>query len=154
MRALIQRVAKASISNVGSSKDILASIDKGMVILVGFEESDSLVCIEQMVQKIKSLRIFSDAAGKMNVAGPDAGASYLLVSQFTLFAEVKYGNRPSFDRAAPKQKAIERYDLFVKTFERMLGADKVKHGIFGSDLYVDLINDGPVTIWMNSKEIL
>jgi D-tyrosyl-tRNA(Tyr) deacylase len=154
MRALIQRVAKAAISNAGSSKDILASIDRGMLILVGFEESDSVVSIEQMVQKIKSLRIFSDAQGKMNLAGSDAEASYLLVSQFTLFAEVKYGNRPSFDKAAPKQKAKESYDHFVKTFERLLGQDKVKHGEFGSDLHVNLVNDGPVTIWMDSKEVL
>ncbi len=108
MRALIQRVAKASIRTAGSSKDI-ASIDKGMLILAGFEETDTVVSIEQMAQKIKSLRIFSDAQGKMNLAGSDTDASYLLVSQFTLFAEVKYGNRPSFDKAAPKQKAKEYY---------------------------------------------
>lgn len=154
MRVLIQRVAKAEIREAQASTKVIASIGKGMLILAGFEEGDSPLSIEQMVQKIKSLRIFSDPAGKMNLAGSDVDAHYLLVSQFTLYADVRYGNRPSFDKAAPKQKAKEYYEHYVKTFERLAGADKVKHGEFGSDLHVDLINDGPVTLFLDSKEVL
>ncbi len=154
MRVLIQRVASAQIrENVPSNKKI-AGIEKGMLILLGFEETDTVVGIEQMVQKIKSLRIFSDAAGKMNLSGPEVHGQYLLVSQFTLYADCKYGNRPSFDSAAPKSKAKEYYQHCVQTFERLLGSDNVKHGEFGSDLAVELINDGPVTIWIDSKDIL
>jgi len=125
-----------------------------MVLLCGFEESDSVVSIEQMAQKIKSLRIFSDEAGKMNISGPEVGAQYLLVSQFTLYAECKYGNRPSFDGAAKKPKAKEYFEHFVKTFERLLGMENVRSTPFGSDLLVDLVNDGPVTIWLDSKQVL
>lgn len=154
MRVLIQRVARAQLTENGPSKKKIAAIDKGLLLLLGFEEGDSVVNIEQMVQKIKSLRIFSDAEGKMNVAGPEAHAQYLLVSQFTLYADCKYGNRPSFDKAAPKAKAKEYYQHCVQTFERLLGNDQVKHGPFGSDLAVELVNDGPVSIWMDSKEVL
>lgn len=153
MRALIQRVTRAQISETGMSNKKIASIEKGLLILLGFEENDSIVGIEQMVQKIKSLRIFSDASGKMNIAGPEAHAQYLLVSQFTLYAECKYGNRPSFDHASPKAKAKEFYQHCIQTFERLLGEENVKHGVFGSDLAVELVNDGPVTIWLDSKEV-
>jgi len=125
-----------------------------MVLLCGFEEGDSPVSIEQMAQKIKSLRIFADEKGKMNLSGSDVGAQFLLISQFTLYAECKYGNRPSFDGAAPKLKAKEHFDHFVKTFTRLLGPDNVQSTPFGSDLLVELINDGPVTIWLDSKEVL
>lgn len=154
MRVLIQRVTRARVAEAQASSSSIANIQKGMVLLCGFEASDSPVSIEQMAQKIKSLRIFSDASGKMNVAGPEVGAQYLLVSQFTLFAECKYGNRPSFDKAAPKTKAKEYYEHFVSTFTRLLGAENVKHSAFGLDLHVELVNDGPVTIWLDSKEVL
>lgn len=154
MRALIQRVSKSSITDSGKSPKPLASIGKGMVVLLGFEESDTPVSIEQMVMKIKNLRIFSDASGKMNVSGPDAGSEYLLVSQFTLFADCKYGNRPSFDKAAPKARAKEYYEHFVANAERIMGKDHVKHGEFGSDLLVEIHNDGPVTLWLDSHEVL
>lgn len=154
MRALIQRVSRAQISEIGLSNKKLDSIERGLVILVGFDESDSIVSIEQMVQKIKSLRIFADSSGKMNLSGPEVSAEYLLVSQFTLYAECKYGNRPSFDKAAPKARAKESYQHFVSSFERILGGNLVKHGSFGSDLAVELVNDGPVTIWLDSREVL
>src|SRR5438132_464914 len=105
MRALIQRVARAQAKALPSGAAPIASIGKGLLILVGFEESDTPVSIEQMAQKIKSLRVFSDAHGKMNFGGNEVGAQYLVVSQFTLYAECKYGNRPSFDKAAPKARA-------------------------------------------------
>jgi D-aminoacyl-tRNA deacylase len=154
MRVLIQRVSSAQASEAGASEKCIASIKKGMLILVGFEEKDSPLSIEQMVQKIRNLRIFSDNAGKMNIAGPDVAAEYLLVSQFTLYAECKYGSRPSFDKAAPKARAKEYFDHFVSTAVRIMGADSVKNTPFGSDLHIELVNDGPVTIWLDSKEVL
>lgn len=154
MRALIQRVSRAQASEGKAYNKSIASIGKGLLILAGFEESDSPVCIEQLAQKIKSLRIFSDEAGKLNISGPEVNSEYLIVSQFTLYAECKYGNRPSFDKAASKARAKEYYEHFVKTFVRIMGADSVKHTPFGSDLAVELVNDGPVTIWLDSKEVL
>lgn len=154
MRALIQRVARAQASDSALPNKNIAEIPHGLVILAGFEEKDSPVIIEQMAQKIKSLRIFSDAAGKMNHAGPEVGAHYLITSQFTLFAECKYGNRPSFDKAASKARAKEYYEHFATTMKRLMGAENVQWTAFGSDLQVELVNDGPVTIWLDSDEVL
>lgn len=154
MRLLVQRVVRAQVADKKMPAKPLASVDAGMVVLAGFEESDSPVYIEQMVQKLKGLRIFSDVDGKLNLTGSETGAEFLLVSQFTLYGECKYGNRPSFDKAAPKPKAKEYYEHFVKTCERLMGANQVKHSPFGMDLEVELVNDGPVTIWMDSQELL
>ena len=154
MRALVQRVKKATIAQSVTPLKPIATIGKGMLMLLGFENGDSPVSIEQMVMKIRNLRIFADADGKMNIAGPDCNAEYLLVSQFTLFADCKYGNRPSFDKAAPKVAAKEYYEHFVATSERILGKERVRHGEFGSDLLVEIHNDGPVTLWMDSHEVL
>jgi D-aminoacyl-tRNA deacylase len=153
MRALIQRVTKAGIANSSEPDQQFAAIKKGLLILVGFEETDTRVGIEQMVQKVKSLRVFSDSDGKMNLAGGEVDAEYLLVSQFTLYADCKYGNRPSFVKAAPKAKALELYGIFVSTCQRLLGSEKVKNGVFGSNLAVSLVNDGPVTIWLDSQSV-
>ncbi len=154
MRALIQRVTRAQIADQHVPNNVIASIEKGLLVLVGFEEGDSPVSIEQMAQKIRSLRIFSDAQGKMNLGGSEVNAQYLLVSQFTLYAECKYGNRPSFMGAAPKTRAKEYYEHFVNTFARISGPELVKSGVFGSDLAVELVNDGPVTVWLDSKDVL
>lgn len=154
MRTLIQRVARAQASETLAPENDIAAIQKGMVILVGFEEGDSQVCIEQMAQKIRNLRIFADPQGKMNLSGPEVEAQYLITSQFTLYADCKYGNRPSFAGAAPKLRAKEYYEHFVATMSRIMGEDRVTFTPFGSDLHVGLINDGPVTIWLDSKEIL
>lgn len=154
MRALIQRVTRAGIADQYEPTKQIASIGKGMVVLVGFEEGDSPVCLEQMAQKIKSLRIFSIGDNKLNHSGQDVQAEYLLVSQFTLYAECKYGNRPSFDKAAGKARAKEYYEFFVSTCQRLLGSDRVKAGAFGSDLAVELVNDGPVTLWLDSHQVL
>ncbi len=154
MRALLQRVTRAQASEATASSKSIAAIGKGMLVLVGFEESDTPLSIEQMVQKMRSLRIFSDAQGKMNIAGPEVGAQYLLVSQFTLYAECKYGNRPSFDKAAPKARAKEYFEHFVATATRLMGSEAVKSTAFGSDLHIELVNDGPVTIWLDSREVL
>jgi len=154
MRALIQRVSRAQVSEKQASNKKIASIPTGLLVFVAFEESDTPVSIEQMAQKMKSLRVFSDEKGKLNISGPEASAEYLLVSQFTLYADCKYGNRPSFDKAASKPRAKEYYEHFVKTFERMMGTDKVRHAPFGTDLNVELTNDGPVTLFLNSHEVL
>jgi len=154
MRALIQRVSRAQISDQLVPNRVIASIGKGMLVLVGFEQTDSPVSIEQMAQKIRNLRVFADAEGKMNLGGPEVNAQYLLVSQFTLYAECKYGNRPSFSGAAPKSRAKEYYEHFVNTFSRLCGPELVKNGVFGSDLAVELVNDGPVTLSLDSKDVL
>lgn len=154
MRALIQRVSRARISELSDQNNTILSIGNGMVVLVGFEEADTPLCIEQMAQKIRNLRIFPDSKGKLNVGGAEASAEYLLVSQFTLYADCKYGNRPSFDGAAPKPRAKEYYEHFVSMFTRLAGNDAVKAGEFGSDLAVELVNDGPTTIWLDSKTVL
>lgn len=154
MRALIQRVREARAAENGPPSAQLASIRKGLLILVGFEETDTLVELDQVVQKIKNLRVFSDGEGKMNLPGSEVGAEYLIVSQFTLFADLKYGNRPSFTKAAPKAKAKELYEHFAQQAARMMGTEGVHHTPFGSDLAVELVNDGPVTLWVDSKEIL
>lgn len=154
MRALLQRVSRARIAPVEAPERQLAAIGKGVVILVGFEASDTLIEIEQMVQKIKNLRFFSDADGKLNLSGAAVGAEYLLVSQFTLYATCKYGSRPSFDLAAPKAQAQKHYEFFVAACQRILGPERVQNGVFGSDLGVELVNDGPVTLWLDSKEVL
>lgn len=154
MRVLIQRVSRAQCSLNATPSEPVASIGKGMLILAGFEDSDSLVHIEQMTQKIRNLRIFADDSGKMNLSGPEVGAQYLLVSQFTLYGDVKYGNRPSFTRAAEKGRAKEYFEQFVATAERLMGPEQVRSTPFGSDLAVELTNDGPVTLWLASQEIL
>lgn len=154
MRLCIQRVARAQASEASAPNESIASIENGLVILAGFEDDDSPVNIEQMAQKIKSLRIFSDKSGKMNLAGGEIGAQYLLTSQFTLYAECKYGNRPSFDKAADKAHAKESFEHFVQTMTRIMGPDAVTSTPFGSDLALELVNDGPVTIWLDSAEVL
>lgn len=154
MRALIQRVARAEVAKKGPSVEKVANISKGLVVLTGFDDADTRIGIEQIVQKIRNLRIFPDAEGKMNLPGSEVGAQYLMVSQFTLYADLKYGNRPSFTRAAPKAKASELYSYFVETAERLLGPEVVRHTPFGADLAVELVNDGPVTIWLDSSDFI
>lgn len=154
MRVVIQRVSRAQVADSSSPHLVQAAIGKGLVILAGFEESDTPLCIEQVAQKLKSLRIFSDAAGKMNLAGPEVGAQYLVTSQFTLYADCKYGNRPSFDKAASKVRAKEYFGHFVQTMNRILGENNVRHTEFGTDLQIELVNDGPVTLHLDSKEVL
>jgi D-aminoacyl-tRNA deacylase len=154
MRVLIQRVTGAQALDRDVPNKSIAVIQRGLVCLAGFEESDSPVIIEQMSQKIRALRVFNDAAGKMNVSGFEVGAQYLLTSQFTLYAECKYGNRPSFDKAAHKNRAKEYYEHFANTMKRLMGQDLVQWTPFASDLVIELANEGPVTIWLDSKEVL
>lgn len=154
MRVLIQRVCRASVEALEPTREHIASIERGFVILVGFEEQDSPALVEQMAKKIRSLRVFADKDGKFNLAGPDVNAQYLIVSQFTLFADCRHGNRPSFIKAAPKPKAMECYEYFIRAMEKETDPSVVRHSPFGLYLAVELVNDGPVTLWLDSREIL
>lgn len=147
MRILLQRVSKASVTieNVEKSR-----IGPGFLLLLGIEAEDGAEDIEWLVKKLISLRIFEDNEGKMNLSILDVGGEALVVSQFTLHARVKKGTRPSFDRAARPETAIPLYESFVKELEAGLGKP-VGTGEFGAMMDVALVNDGPVTIWIDSR---
>lgn len=147
MRALIQRVSQASVSIEGSIK---SEIEKGLLVLLGIEEDDDPTDIEWLANKIISMRIFGDDDGKMNLSLQDIDGELLVVSQFTLHAKTKKGNRPSFTRAAHPDRAIPLYEYFIHHCENLMEG-KVQSGEFGADMKVGLINDGPVTIMMDSK---
>lgn len=147
MRILLQRVSEASVTIGGREK---SRIGPGMLILLGIEQEDGPEDVEWLVTKVLSLRIFEDPDGKMNLSLLDVGGEALIVSQFTLHARVKKGTRPSFERAARPEFAIPLYDRFISTFENGLGKP-VGTGEFGAMMQVALINDGPVTIWLDSR---
>ncbi|HEU4718021.1 MAG TPA: D-aminoacyl-tRNA deacylase [Bacteroidia bacterium] len=147
MRVLIQRAAKASVTIDG---EVRSSIGNGLLVLLGIEDADTAEDIRWLTQKIVNLRIFGDAEGVMNLAVKEVNGDILVVSQFTLHASTKKGNRPSYIRAAKPPVAIPLYENFVKQLETDLGK-KVMTGEFGADMKVELVNDGPVTIWMDSK---
>ena len=145
MRALIQRSKNASVSIGG---ELTGSISHGLVILLGIEHEDLPEDAEWLAGKISQMRIFSDAEGKMNLSVKDVGGSALVISQFTLHASTKKGNRPGFTRAARPEVAIPLYEHFLSLLARDL---PVEEGVFGADMQVSLVNDGPVTIWMDSR---
>lgn len=147
MRALLQRVSHASVTINGHVK---SRINSGLLILLGVEQEDSAEDIDWLVKKIAQLRIFSDDAGLMNLSVQDIGGDLLVVSQFTLHASTKKGNRPSFIRAARPDTAIPMYEQFVEQLSALAGKP-VLTGEFGADMKVELLNDGPVTIWIDSK---
>lgn len=147
MRLLIQRVSKASVTIEGKIK---STIGQGLLLLVGIETDDSDDDLEWLVKKVVQLRIFNDEAGLMNLAISDIGGDLLVVSQFTLHASTRKGNRPSFIRAARPDFAVPMYEKFVAALAAALGKP-VNTGKFGADMKVELLNDGPVTIWMDSK---
>ena len=147
MRVVIQRVSKASVRIQGKTS---GEIGKGLLILLGIEEADNLEDIQWLIGKITKMRIFPDAEGKMNLSLKDADGDLLIVSQFTLHAGTKKGNRPSFIKAARPDTAIPLYEKFLELSEQELGKPCAS-GEFGADMQVDLINDGPVTITMDSK---
>lgn len=147
MRILIQRVSEASVTIEGK---VSASINQGLLVLLGIEEEDQEEDLQFLVQKLVNLRVFSDADGKMNLDVKQLQGDILVVSQFTLHASTKKGNRPSFIKAAKPEKAIPLYELFLSETGKLLGKD-CQHGQFGADMKVSLVNDGPVTIWMDSK---
>lgn len=147
MRVLIQRVSRASVT---VEEQVCGNIEAGLLVLAGFEAEDQEADPEWMAAKICGLRIFSDPQGKMNLSLMDTGGELLLVSQFTLHAQTAKGNRPSFIRAARPEQAIPLYEYFRKLLEQKLGK-AVATGKFGADMKVELINDGPVSIWIDSK---
>lgn len=148
MRALIQRVLKASV-DVDSMT--VGSIGNGLLVLIGVGENDQAEDRAYLVQKILNLRIFSDHDGKMNLSIKEVSGELLVVSQFTLYADTKKGNRPSFVKSAPPAVAKEQYQLFLQELKQQSGLD-VACGVFGADMKVNLINDGPVTIWIDSQQ--
>ena len=147
MRTVIQRVTNASVT---VESKVVAEIQKGLLVFVGIEEADSQEDLDWLVAKITQLRIFNDENEVMNLSVQDIDGDVLVVSQFTLHAATKKGNRPSYIKAAKPDFAIPMYERFVKALESKLGK-KVPTGIFGADMKVLLLNDGPVTIQMDSK---
>jgi len=147
MRVIIQRVRSAAVKVDGKTT---GTIEKGLLVLAGWEDADTDEDLDWMAGKIARLRIFSDEAGLMNLSVQEIGGDILLVSQFTLFASTKKGNRPSFIRSAKPDFAIPMYQKFILTLEKELGKP-IQTGIFGADMKVALENDGPVTIFIDSK---
>lgn len=147
MRVVIQRVAHASVTIDGHCK---SAIGKGMLILIGIEDADSQEDIDWLCKKIVNLRIFDDTNGVMNNSILDSGGEILVISQFTLHASTKKGNRPSYIKAAKPDISIPLYEQFCKDLSCALGKE-VGTGKFGADMKVELLNDGPVTICMDTK---
>lgn len=147
MRVVIQRVSEASVK---IDTEIKASINQGLLILLGIEDSDNQEDINWLCNKIKQLRIFNDDQGVMNLSLDDIQGDILLISQFTLHASTKKGNRPSYLKASKPAFAIPLYESFIQTCEQIIGKP-IYTGIFGADMQVALINDGPVTILIDSK---
>ncbi len=148
MRAVIQRTTETA--EVRVDDKITGQIEKGLVIYLGIEEADTKEDIEWLARKISNLRIFSDEAGKMNLSVEDINGGLLVISQFTLFASTKKGNRPSYLRSAKPDYAVPMYDAFVKHLRQAYDLP-VETGIFGADMQVRYINDGPVTIIIDTK---
>jgi D-tyrosyl-tRNA(Tyr) deacylase len=147
MRALIQRVAEARVT---VADRITGAIKKGLLVLLAVEKADSIEDLEWLSGKITRLRIFNDAAGVMNRSVQEIGGDILLVSQFTLFASTKKGNRPSYVRSAPPEIAVPLYKQFIARLTQDLGKP-IATGEFGAHMDVSLINDGPVTVMIDSK---
>ena len=149
MRILIQRVISA---NVVVDGGVTGAIDHGLLLLVGVTHTDTEAIVERMADKVVKLRIFSDEKGLMNRSVIDVGGGLLAVSQFTLYADAKGGNRPSYTAAARPEQASPAFDRFVSKLATRLGKP-VSTGVFGADMKVTLVNDGPVTIWLDSETL-
>ncbi len=148
MRILIQKVSKAS---VRVEDKVSGEINEGLCLFVGVEDADEETDVDWLVKKTSMMRLFEDEAGVMNRSLLDVGGEVLIISQFTLHASTKKGNRPSYIKAARPEKAIPLYESFIKKMKAAIGADKVSTGIFGADMKVEIHNNGPVTIWIDSK---
>ncbi|MBS1526918.1 MAG: D-tyrosyl-tRNA(Tyr) deacylase [Bacteroidetes bacterium] len=148
MRAVIQRVTQASCTVDGK---VTGKIGVGFLVLLGIEDADTTDDLKWLAQKITSMRVFGDENGLMNKSLADVDGDILLISQFTLFAQTKKGNRPGFIRAAKPDKAIPMYEQMISELEKLTGR-KVATGIFGADMKISLLNDGPVTIVMDTKD--
>ncbi len=148
MRLVIQRVSSASVE---VEEFVVSEIETGLLILAGIEETDTAEDIDWLVKKTCQMRIFNDSEGIMNLDVQEIGGEIIVVSQFTLHASTKKGNRPSYIRAARPETAIPLYEQLIDEFKKVLGGKKVQTGIFGADMQVYLVNDGPVTIILDSK---
>lgn len=149
MRFVIQRVNQAKVSVDGA---VTGEIEKGYLVLIGVADSDTKEIADKMVKKMLGLRIFEDENGKTNLSLDAVGGSLLLVSQFTLYADCKKGNRPSFIRAGKPDMANEMYEYIIASCKEQV--ENVQTGIFGADMKVELLNDGPFTILLDSDEIM
>ncbi len=147
MRILIQRVAKAAVVYQGTTR---ASIEKGVMALVCAMKGDSKSDCEMLAKKLVKLRIFEDPEGKMNLALPDVNGQALLISQFTLAADTSRGNRPGFSFASPPEEGLMLFEYFVEEVKKQ--GIETQTGLFGKTTQIELINDGPTTIWIDSKE--
>ena len=147
MRIVLQRVTEASVK---IDNEVKGQIDHGFLILVGIENEDEKSDADWLIQKLNGLRVFTDQEGKMNLSIQDVNGSILLISQFTLFASTKKGNRPSYIQAGRPEIAIPLYTYFTEQLKNQTQL-KVETGVFGADMKVSLINDGPVTISIDSK---
>jgi D-tyrosyl-tRNA(Tyr) deacylase len=148
MRVVLQRVARASVSVDGA---VVAAIDSGFLLLVGIGAEDTEGEAERLADKNANLRVFADAEGKMNLALGDVGGEALVVSQFTLYADLRRGRRPSWTRAADPAIAAERVEDFARALETR--GVKVSRGVFGAHMQVELLNDGPVTLLLNASDL-
>ena len=149
MRVLLQRVSRASVS---VKQKIISRISEGLLVFVAFSDDDNEEDLEWSIKKIINLRIFDDESKKMNYSLLHQNGEVLIVSQFTLFAKIKKGNRPSWNQAASSKKGELLYNKFIKTFNLLYEEQNIKTGFFGADMSVSLINNGPVTIFFDSKK--
>ncbi len=149
MKFVIQRVTHASVTVDGA---VLGKIEKGFMVLIGVEDSDTQAVADKMISKMLGLRIFEDEAGKMNLALKDVGGGLLLISQFTLYADCKKGNRPSFVKAGKPDMAEPMYEYIIEKCREQI--ENTQKGQFGADMKVELLNDGPVTIVLDSHELM
>lgn len=148
MRAVVQRVTQASVETGG---EVVGRIAHGLLVLIGVDESDELADTQYVVDKLSGLRIFNDAEGKFNLSVHDAGGAVLLISQFTLHGDCRRGRRPSFTKAARPEKAIPLYEAVAKLLREQ--GLHVEMGRFGAHMAVHLVNDGPVTVLLDSKRV-
>jgi D-tyrosyl-tRNA(Tyr) deacylase len=148
MRFVVQRVSHASVTVEG---DVIGQIGKGFLVLIGVSDTDTREIADKMIKKMTGLRIFEDEQGKTNLSLADVAGELLLVSQFTLYADCKKGNRPSFIRAGKPEAANTMYEYIISECRKKV--DKVETGSFGADMKVELLNDGPFTILLDSDEL-
>jgi D-tyrosyl-tRNA(Tyr) deacylase len=148
MRALVQRVKRCSVTIDGK---LYSSIETGLLILLGIKNGDTESASEYLAERCSSLRIFEDEAGKMNLSIKDVMGEVMVVSQFTLYGDTHKGNRPSYTDAAPPQIAEPMYNNFIRHLQKFIGDERVASGVFRAMMNVELINDGPVTLMLESK---
>lgn len=148
MRAVVQRVSRAEVFVEGKSR---GSIGSGLVVLLGIQGEDTKEEADWLINKLVLLRVFEDEAGKMNLSLEQTGGGIALVSQFTLFGNVRKGTRPSFNRAAVPDEAIPKYEAFIEALSDRLGREVIT-GEFGADMAIDLVNDGPVTLILDTRD--